>query len=303
MYFPVAGWLCWAVAGVIEGELTGLIGLALWAVFCLALWLAMAKADQDYYEDVLQSTETAFNAQAAAKEGRVTETGPKNLKLGRTGLGGGEGARVFWYKHRVENRRSRMFILGGAELVFILASLGFGFFMRDEGVVPALAFSVYMQMFSSSMRRLPREMMKPYIYLVPEPPFKKLLWCLRESVDSFVLMALLIFVPLGLLMKLDVASIAALCLVHLSYSYLLLAGNLVCERVFGRVNTKALILVFYFLVEILVCAPGIVAAVALSVTGAAQPLWLLALAAANAIVALLAIFLCRGILNYAELKN
>ena len=49
MYFPVAGWLCWAVAGVIEGELTGLIGLALWAVFCLALWLAMAKADQDYY--------------------------------------------------------------------------------------------------------------------------------------------------------------------------------------------------------------------------------------------------------------
>ena len=116
-------------------------------------------------------------------------------------------------------------------------------------------------------------------------------------------MALLIFVPLGLLMKLDVASIAALCLVHLSYSYLLLAGNLVCERVFGRVNTKALILVFYFLVEILVCAPGIVAAVALSVTGAAQPLWLLALAAANAIVALLAIFLCRGILNYAELKN
>lgn len=303
MYFPVAGWLCWAVAGVIEGELTGLIGLALWAVFCLALWLAMAKADQDYYEDVLQSTETAFNAQAAAKEGRVTETGPKNLKLGRTGLGGGEGARVFWYKHRVENRRSRMFILGGAELVFILASLGFGFFMRDEGVVPALAFSVYMQMFSSSMRRLPREMMKPYIYLVPEPPFKKLLWCLRESVDSFVLMALLIFVPLGLLMKLDAASIAALCLVHLSYSYLLLAGNLVCERVFGRVNTKALILVFYFLVEILVCAPGIVAAVALSVTGAAQPLWLLALAAANAIVALLAIFLCRGILNYAELKN
>ena len=60
---------------------------------------------------------------------------------------------------------------------------------------------------------------------------------------------------------------------------------------------------FYFLVEILVCAPGIVAAVALSVTGAAQPLWLLALAAANAIVALLAIFLCRGLLNYAELKN
>src|SRR5699024_6765907 len=110
---------------------------------------------------------------------------------GRTGLGGGEGASAFWYKHRIENRRSRTFILGGAELIFVIATIGFGFFMRDEGVVPVLAFAVYMQMFSSSMRRLPREMMKPYVYLVPEPPFKKLLWCIRESVGSFALMAVL----------------------------------------------------------------------------------------------------------------
>ena len=38
MYFPVAGWLCWAVAGIIEGKLVGLVGLALWAVFCAALF-------------------------------------------------------------------------------------------------------------------------------------------------------------------------------------------------------------------------------------------------------------------------
>ena len=47
-------------------------------------------------------------------------------------------------------------------------------------------------------------------------------------------MAVLIFVPLGLLMKLDAQTIAACCLVHFTYSYLLLAGNLVCERVFGE---------------------------------------------------------------------
>ena len=109
--------------------------------------------------------------------------------------------------------------------------------------------------------------------------------------------------PLGFIMKLDPASIAAACLVHFSYSYLLLAGNLVCERVFGRVNTRALIFFFYFLVEILICAPGIVVAVVLSTYMAAQPIWLLALAATNALLSLLAIFLCRGILNYAELKN
>ena len=141
--------------------------------------------------------------------------------------------------------------------------------------------------------------MKPYVYLVPEPPFKKLLWCIRESVGSFALMAVLIFVPLGLIMKLDPQTIAACCLVHFTYSYLLLAGNLVCERVFGRVNTRALILVFYFLVELLVCAPGIAAAIFASF---ALPEWtaLLLLAAVNALVTLLGVFLCRNILSTVE---
>ncbi|MFR5781921.1 MAG: putative ABC exporter domain-containing protein, partial [Oscillospiraceae bacterium] len=98
--------------------------------------------------------------------------------------------------------------------------------------------------------------LKPYIYLVPEPPFKKLLWCIRESVGPFALMAVLTFVPLGFIMTLDPATTAAACLAHFSYAYLMLSGNLVCERVFGRVNMKALIFVFYFLVEILVCAPA-----------------------------------------------
>ena len=72
--------------------------LAAWAVFTAALIAIMARTDQDYYEDVLQSTETSFNAQVAAREGRVSENAPKNISLGRTGLGGGWGASAFYYK-------------------------------------------------------------------------------------------------------------------------------------------------------------------------------------------------------------
>ena len=95
----------------------------------------MAKADQDYYEDVLQSTETAFLTQAAAKEGRVADTAPRNVSVGKTGLGGGRGASAFYYKHRVENRRSRKWLLSGIELVCVIANLGFAFLMRGEGIV------------------------------------------------------------------------------------------------------------------------------------------------------------------------
>ena len=119
----------------------------LWAAYSAALVLIMVKADRDYYEDVLQSTETAFLTQAAAKEGRIADAAPKNVSVGKTGLGGGFGASAFYYKHRVENRRSRKWLLSGIELVFIIANLGFAFFMRDTGIVAPLAFAAYLMFF------------------------------------------------------------------------------------------------------------------------------------------------------------
>src|SRR5699024_3230434 len=176
--FPVAGWLGGACYEAILGNYTTALTLtAVWAVFTAALVILMAKADQDYYEDVLQSTETTFATQVAAKEGRVSENAPKNVNVGKTGLGGGWGASAFWYKHRIENRRSRKWLLSGIEIVFILVNIGFAFFMRDSGIVAPLAFAAYMMFFYVALGRLMKEMTKPYVYLVPEPPTKKLLWC------------------------------------------------------------------------------------------------------------------------------
>ena len=143
--FPVAGWLGAACYEAILGNYSPAALLTLlWAAYSAALVIVMAKADQDYYEDVLQSTETAFLTQAAAKEGRVADTAPRNVSVGKTGLGGGRGASAFYYKHRVENRRSRKWLLSGIELVCVIANLGFAFLMRGEGIVAPLAFAAYM---------------------------------------------------------------------------------------------------------------------------------------------------------------
>ena len=302
MYFPVAGWLCWAVAGIIEGKLVGLVGLALWAVFCAALYLAMARADQDYYEDVLQSTETSFAAQAAAREGRISESAPKNVNVGKTGLGGGFGASAFYYKHRLENRRSRKWLLSGMEIVFVIVNVAFAFFMRDTGIIAPLAFAAYMMFFYVATGRLMKEMTKPYVYLVPEPPTKKLLWCLRESAAGYVTSAVLSFAPMCFFVDAPVASVAAAAVAYFSYAYLFVAGNLVTERVFGSMAVKALIFLFYFVVLILMAAPGIAAAVFAAM---ALPEWtaLLILALVNALVTLLGVFACRNILSCAELNT
>ena len=301
--FPVAGWLGGACYEAVLGNYqTALFLLAIWAVFTAALIILMARADQDFYEDVLQSTETTFAAQAAAKEGRVSEIAPKNVSVGKTGLGGGWGASAFWYKHRIENRRSRKWLLSGMEIVFICVNLGFAFFMRDSGIVAPLAFAAYMMFFFVAIGRLLKEMTKPYVYLVPEPPTKKLLWCLRESAAGYATSAVLSFVPMIFYVDAPTASILAAGVAYFTYAYLFTAGNLVTERVFGSVTVKALIFLFYFIVLIIMAAPGVAAAI---FAGMVMPEWcaLLVLAAANVLVALLGIFACRNILASAELNN
>ena len=147
--------------------------------------------------------------------------------------------------------------------------------------------------------RLMKEMTKPYIYLVPEPPTKKLLWCLRESAAGYAVSALLSFGPMCFYVEAPLASIAAAAAAYFSYAYLFIAGNLVTERVFGGTTVKALVFLFYFIVLILMAAPGIATAIFASF---ALPEWtaLLLLAAVNALVTLLGVFLCRNILSTVE---
>ena len=97
------------------------------------------------------------------------------------------------------------------------------------------------------------------------------------------------------------ASIAAAAVAYFSYAYLFTAGNLVTERIFGSMTLKALIFFFYFVVLLLMAAPGIAAAFLVSIV-LTEWAALLVLAAVNALVTLLAVFLCRNILASAELR-
>lgn len=177
----------------------------------------------------------------------------------------------------------------------------------EGGFVGVLAFSIYMQLFTVALGRLVKELTKPYVYLVPEPPFRKLLWCMRESLSGFLIEAVLIFVPVCLLLGYGPAEMVACVLMRLSFDYLFLAGNLAGERIFGHIATKALIMLFYILLLIVLSLPGIVLSIVLSVMGV---VWIsptvttcLAMTVCNLPIALLAVFLCRNLLNDLETRS
>jgi len=261
----------------------------------------------DYYEDVLQTTEAAYASVTAAKEGRVQEAAPRNVKKGKMGIGKGFGANTFYYKHLIENRRGKILILPTLTIVLCACGIIAAFFMKEIGLFPILAFMVYMKMFTIGMDRLPREMLKPYIYMVPESSFKKLLYCMLEAFPGYFAEAILLYVPAGLITGTSIPEIIFFVLVSVSFSFMFICANLFVERIFGAFTSKMLLISIYMILLILLAAPGIIVGCVLAfevfVIISETFTILFFMTVCNVILALAMIFASRNVLEYAEVNN
>ena len=298
--FPVGGWLGWSF-GAALGFGSWWPGLVLCLVFFLVLLFVLTHFDQDWYEDVLRTAELAQSAIVAKKEGTM-ESVPGKVKVGATGLNGGWGASAFYYKHKIENRRGGIFLLPPVCLIFAAVLIVFAFFTRSGGILPVFFLSVYLQLFSAGQSRINRELFKPFVYLVPEPPFAKLLQCLRELVPSALAEAIVVFVPVGLILGIGPGGIVVCIVARMSYALLFQSGNLLLER-FWSGAPKALVFFLYFLILIVLTLPGILVAMLLTL-GLGLPFGpiggLLAAGIVNIPVALGLLYGLRNLLQYAE---
>lgn len=302
---PVSGWLGWAYAGITSGSAQGLIGLGITLIYVVVLVCLIVFSKQDYYEDVLKTAEISQSAITAQKEGRIAEAIPENVKLGKTGLGGGLGADAFYYKHRLENRRSRKLLVSTTSLIWILVSIAMSFFLKGLGVAGFLAATTYMQIFSVALGRINKELTKPYIYLVPEPPFMKLIHSLREGFSSALAEAVLIYVPVAFIMQLPPLETVMCIVARMSFQFLFTSGVILIERIWSGASKTFAVLLF-FLVMILLSVPGIVAAILMATYCMIineNLTFLLTLAVVNIPIAMLVLYLCRNMLQFAELNS
>ncbi len=312
LLFPVSGWAAGMVGGMLTGDFgQSLLLLALTLAGFAGLLALILTSKNNYYEDVLQTAEVAQSNVTAKKEGRVAEAVPKKIKLGKTGLGKGSGASAIYYKHKVENRRSGKFFLSNISLIFALIIIGTSLLYRnmfeEENValIASFAMGTYMQLFSVALSRFNRELLKPYLYLMPEPPLKKMLYALKESLIADSWEAVIIFVPVALLVNASATEAIFCILARITFSLLFLAGNILVERVFGSVSSKMLIMVFYFLALLLMAAPGVILGVMATIFFSEAGIFpaFVGMACGNIVISLLVLYLCRNLLQFAELNN
>ena len=302
-FFPVAGFVRLGVVSAVSGDYKGLLLAVLCFVLCVAVfYILVSRLKSDYYEDVLKATEVSFSAITARKEGKAAETAPRNVKVGKTGFSRGEGASAIAEKHKLENRRSKVLILDAVNLVFAVVTIGLAFIIKDS--LNAFMMNVYFSIFTVGTGRWAKELLLPYVYLIPEPPFKKLINMLREQLWSSVAEATLTFLPFYFILNTSPLMVLGMIFAKLSFNFLFIGVNLILQRFFGNGGNKALLVFLYFLLAALCSLPGVAAGVAMSaLIPVFEGVMFFAMALVNILAGVIIIFCSRNILTTAEYNN
>lgn len=271
-FIPIVGWIKGMVFGIIQGNMMDTLIYALLNFVALAgSILLFAKSNADYYEDVLQTTESTFELKKAMKEGHsFRNKAARPVKVRDTGINHGWGADTFFFKHVRQNlRRNRIPFIGPSTFVLVAVNLILAVFVKSisgsgseqipAGILMAIALmaSCYILFFFNATGDWSQELMKPYIYLVPENPFSKLVWASLSTVIKPAIDGVIIFTVLGVFVHANPATAILCMLLFAATGFLFTAGNVLSQRLFGQVANKGLIMFAYIFVLFILLAPGI----------------------------------------------
>jgi hypothetical protein len=203
-YIPITGWSTMFFMGVVHGEIVLMIlPLVLFAITGIIIISLLTAGKADYYEDVLLSTEVTYQTRRAAAEGRnIPRTNRKKIKVKEqdAGIKHGSGAMTILFKQMLEMKRKSRLIFVDSFTVFMVAGLAIAGYNFKRMEAPGelnyfvLGIAIYLQYFLTIMGRLKIELLKPYIFLIPEKSIKKvfaasLTSILKPCVDGFLMFA------------------------------------------------------------------------------------------------------------------
>ena len=308
-YAPVAGWSIMFFKGLLEGTVMQIaISLILFIGFSVLIISLLTAHDADYYEDVLYSTEKTFQMQKDYKEGRnLSGTVNRKIKIkdNENGIGKGKGASVFAYKHMLEMKRVSRFVFIDSATVFFAAGAAIaGHYIKEDvyGYI-VLSVLVYLQFFTTVLGRLKIELIKPFIYLVPESSFKKLI---AASFTSLIKPCIDGFIIFGAFALTGGASLPQCFLMALAYSStgaVFVGLTIVYQRVLGGQPSKILQALISMILFIAIFTPSIAATVLVSIfilPDSLKFLTLLPFVIVNYICAFIIFYSCRNLLDNTE---
>lgn len=310
-WFPLSGWISRGVFALLDGQwITAACSGGMTVLAALVFIAAFLVGNADYYEDVLQGTQTAYTKQQAAKEGRMEEQTRKVSEREREGgISRGWGASVFFFKQIKEMRRRNRLLFFDVFTILTLAICvvlprliqfdeGEGSSSLSLGI--AVMTSIYLLFFSNATGGWVKELSKPYIYLAPCSPFRKLLWATSPSLAKAFFDGGLAIGIGGSMIQARPTLVIVFILIYFSFALVFTSTNLLGQRALGQVLNKGIIMLFYFLLLLLLLSPGIIGMIVLSLADVPAELSLLPPLVWNLVVSLGIYGICHNSLHTME---
>ena len=195
---PVVGWNIAAYRLILTGPTTLNLVCTVLYVCTVAAAFAVARhmrCEGAYYEDAAKFADDYAEMKRRKNSGEMgAGIGEKKPKFRRiTGDYQASGARAIFYRQLLEYKKERYFIFTKVTLINLAASVIMAFALRENVAqtgVPQLfllGMAAYMMLvFSGIAGKWEKELKSPYLFLIPDTPFKKLWYAtLMEHVKAF----------------------------------------------------------------------------------------------------------------------
>jgi len=270
-YVPVAGWITMFFIGVVQGSLVSIIiPLMLFLIVGIMIISLLTIGTADYYEDVLLSTEVTYQTQKAAKEGsNIPRRSNKKIKVkdDDKGIGNGIGAMAILHKHILEMRRKSRFIFIDNYTIFLMIGLGVAAYnlkmkgAPKEVVYGILGILIYIQYFFTIMGRLKIELLKPYIYLIPEKSAKKVFAASMTSIIKPCVDGVFVFAVFAIMGGADPLTCVFSALAYGASGVVFTAMTILYQRVLGGQPSKMVQMLIGVLLLFSIMTPAIIASV------------------------------------------
>ncbi|KEI03627.1 putative ABC exporter domain-containing protein [Clostridium botulinum] len=263
-YIPILGWSKEILMACVNGiNSSTYIYSSINIISIAVIIFIIYNVNTDYYEDVLDATESKEQLLRDKKEGKSVNL-TKNVRKIKQSYKG-TGAKCIFYRQILEYRKSGFFFINFRTISIVVAGLFFGFCSGFNNIITVLYFSVYMLLFFSMQGKWADEIKKQYIYLIPASSFSKLFYAtLADNIKSFI-DGLILFIVVGIKFKTEPLIILLCAITYTTFGSIYTYIDVLARRIL-KIESKTLESIIKFLFAIFIVAPGVTVAVYLYMT-------------------------------------
>ncbi|MBP5180974.1 MAG: hypothetical protein J6127_06785 [Clostridiales bacterium] len=266
--FPVAGWTGLIYKGILHGNpaVIPLVVIA-YLIVCAGVFLLYKNAEFDFYETAGLNTGRIIEIIEASKAGvEAVNTGiARTAKVGNEVYKRGWGSSAFFHMHLFENlRSSKLFFINKVAMIYrvfalILLLITDSLLPEDLDLLVIIVGMTTMMVLNAIVfggGKTVMEMGRPYFFMIPEKPTRKLAMCILADLPEMLFDAVVCTFLVKLVTWNDFTWLPMIAFVLMMTSFDLLSQTvgIVCVKLLKQFGKFSMMIARYILIVVLLVA-------------------------------------------------